>query len=150
MENASRALMIAAGVLVGLLILSLAVYLVQIFGDYAADMQSEIAENTLAQFNEKYMKYNGLNNLTIQDVVTVKNNALENNFSYSNYNLSQRAGDNNSFIDVFINGTWILGETDEELLKSELEDNGGSTRYSCVVQVNQNTGRVNRIIFRPN
>ena len=37
-ENASRALLIAAGVLVGVLLLSLAVYLFTIFGNFGSEM----------------------------------------------------------------------------------------------------------------
>ena len=152
MENASRALMIAAGVLMGVLILSLGIYLFHVFGDFVGNTQAEIAENELAQFNQKYLKYNGLTNLTIQDVLTVKNNALQNNYSYSSYVLTPNsAGDNNDFIDVYIQGEgWILNKADEELLINELENNASTPTYTCTVQVNTNTRRVNKITFTPN
>lgn len=152
MENASKALMIAAGVLMGILIVSLGVYLFYVFGDFVNNTQADIAENALAQFNEKYFKYNGLTNLTIQDILTIKNNALQNNYSYTNYVLTPNsAGDNNDFIDVYIQGEgWILNMSDEELLVNEVENNAITTTYKCTVQVNQNTGRVNRITFTPN
>lgn len=149
MENASNALMIAAGVLIGLLILSLGVYLIHIFGDYVSNTQAEVAENTLAQFNQEYLKYNGLDNLTIQDIVTVKNNALENNFSYSNYNTTQIAGENNAFVDVYIGTTRILDKSDEELLRIELQ-NLEPNEYKCQVKVSSVTGRVFKVIFTPN
>lgn len=152
MENASKALMIAAGVLMGLLIASLGIYLFHIFGDYVSNTQAEIAENTLAQFNQQYLKYNGLDNLTIQDIVTVKNNALQNNYSYSSYTLTPNiAGDNNDFIDVYIQGEgWILDMSDEELLVNELENNLATPTYTCIVHVNENTQKVNRVTFTRN
>ena len=44
MENASRALIMAAGVLVGVLLLSLAVYLFTIFGNFGSEMTTQMNE----------------------------------------------------------------------------------------------------------
>lgn len=57
MENATRALLMAAGVLVGMLIISLAVYLYYSLGGYVADRQEVIDANATAKFNEKFLKY---------------------------------------------------------------------------------------------
>ena len=57
MENASQALIIAAGILIGILILTLGSYLYIIFGDYVSNSQAEIAKNSLAQFNDQFLKY---------------------------------------------------------------------------------------------
>lgn len=151
MENASKALLIGAGVLIGVIILSMAVYLFGFFGRYAENTQNRITENQLAQFNDKFLKYSGLTDLTIQDLITVKNYALESNNKYGNYNLflnEFRAADNNEYIDVFyknISTTQILifYKSDEELLKESL-----NKKYTCKeVVVNRNTGRVNKIYF---
>ncbi len=162
MENASKALLIAAGVLIGVLILSMAVYLAHVLGEYAAETQSKIDENSVAQFNARFLQYAGLTQLTIQDVITVKNYALENNKEDVNYNPSldtYRAGVNNDYIDVYFAETkilahnqsaLILGKNDEDLLKSEmLEINSGKeyNRFTCEVEVNAQTGRVNKIYF---
>ena len=47
MENASKALLMAAGVLMGVVILSLAAYLFVTFSSSADDVKSEIANNQL-------------------------------------------------------------------------------------------------------
>ncbi len=154
MENASRALIITAGVLIGILVLSLAAYLYFVFGDYVANTHELIAINTLAQFNDKYLQYNNRTDLTIQDIVTVKNYALENNYSYSDYNINSTiAADNNNFIDVFKgeNRTVqnrILNIPDEQLLQEEL-NNGGQRKFTCEVTISQQTRRVNKIYFYP-
>ena len=59
MENASKALIMAAGVLIGMLILSLAVYLYIDFGTSAAQINSQITEQQIAQFNSKFTSYEG-------------------------------------------------------------------------------------------
>ena len=158
MENASQALLIAAGVLIGVLILSLAIYLFSVLGGHAANTQSKIDENQIAQFNDQFLKYSGLTGLTIQDIVTVKNYALESNEKADiNYKPSQdRAGDNNDYIDVYYadlktqaytEAAFILTKKDEELLKAELDKGKNSNRFTCEVKVNTNTGRVNKIYF---
>lgn len=149
MENASQALIIAAGVLLGILILSLGSYLYYIFGDYVSNTQAEIIENTLAQFNDEFLKYDKLNDLTMQDIVTIKNNALENNYKHSEYNTSIRAAENNNYIDVYIRNKLILNKSDEQLLLEELQDNGQTQKYTCEVKISTKTGRVYKVIFKP-
>ena len=90
MENASRALIMAAGVLVGVLLLSLAVYLFTIFGNFGSEMTTQMNEKNLSEFNAQFTKYesyqdeNGKwqNTCRAQDVVTIANLAKENNNKY--------------------------------------------------------------------
>lgn len=143
MENVTKALLIAAGVLIGIIILSLAVYLTNIIGAHAARTQEKIDSNAIAQFNEEFLKYNGFKNLTIQQVITLKNYALENNNKYFGYNWqSDRATGENDYIDVYLKGNIILGSNDEILLKSEM-----NKKFKCSVEVSSMTGRVYKIEF---
>ena len=64
MENATKALIIAAEVLIGLMILSLAVYLFVTFGQTAKEVDERNAETQLLQFNEQYATYLGLGQKT--------------------------------------------------------------------------------------
>lgn len=158
MENATQALLIAAGVLVGILILSLGIALMHMMGGYAANTQSRIDENQLSQFNNRFLKFQGSIDLNIQDVITVKNYALENNKQYLGYNLNiDRAQENNDYIDVYYGDTkakavLILNKLDEELLKTEmdkLQSNNelNSNRLTCEIEINNSTGKVNKIYF---
>lgn len=123
MENASQALIMAAGVLIGVLILSLAIYLGATMGNYAADTQKKIDEHIISEFNTEFLKYDGLTNLKIQDVVTLKNYALESNQKYEGYDYTKdRADDNNEYIDVYYkekssSQILIFNKKDEELLE---------------------------------
>ena len=162
MENASQALIIAAGVLIGILILSLGVALINIMGGYAESTQNRIDENKIAQFNDKFLKYNGLTDLNIQDVITVKNYALENNKKHFGYNYSNdRAEEENDYIDVYygekqINAyaisALILGTPDEQLLTEEMDKLKNDTtleanRFTCEVKINSRTGKVFKVYF---
>ena len=82
MENASKALLMAGGVLIGLLIISLGVYLFTNFGGTAGQIQANIDENQLAQFNSQFTSYEGRTDVTIHDVIDMASLASQNNISY--------------------------------------------------------------------
>ena len=63
MENASKALIMAGGVLIGVLIISLAVYLFVSFGQTSAEINSQNAQKQISQFNSQFTSYEGNNQL---------------------------------------------------------------------------------------
>lgn len=83
MENASKALLMAASVLIGILVLSLAVYLFVSFGQTSAELHKQQDEQRLEQFNTQFSSYVGKEDgITIYDIVTIANLATENNIYY--------------------------------------------------------------------
>lgn len=58
MENASKALMIAAEVLLGVLIISGAVYLFTQSGGFASNYYDSIQQQEIQSFNAQFEKYN--------------------------------------------------------------------------------------------
>ena len=90
MENATKALLIAAGVLIGVLILSVGVTLYTSLGSYIDSYQKEIDERAVQKFNEQFTRYINAESaladikftLTIQDIVTVASIAYQNNQKY--------------------------------------------------------------------
>lgn len=79
MENASKALLMAAGILIGIMILSLAVYLIFSFGGTSAEIGKQKQLDQINQFNAPFLVYDQRKDLTIYDVVTLANLATENN-----------------------------------------------------------------------
>lgn len=59
MENASKALMMIAEVLVGVMIISIGVYLFNEMGKYSAETTSKIEDTQIAQFNAQFLRYYG-------------------------------------------------------------------------------------------
>lgn len=89
MENASKALLMAAGVLIGLLLLTLAVYLFTTFGANAREIRNEINSAQLTEFNAKFNVYADRKDITIYNIISLANLAKENNEYHkddSNYN----------------------------------------------------------------
>jgi hypothetical protein len=71
MENASKALLMAAGMLVALMILSLAVYLFVEFGSTSAEYYEQIKEQDIVKFNKDYTVFEGRTNITIYEIVSL-------------------------------------------------------------------------------
>ena len=152
MENASKALLMAAGVLMGVVILSLAAYLFVTFSSSADDVKSEIANNQLNKFNSQFLAYEQREDLTVYDILTAVNLA-ENN------NKQLEPGDTN-YITVMIDNSVVNSTEIEEKIKPEnleegemKEDNnlGGKSlkNYKCKVLLSDITGRVNVVNFSP-
>lgn len=155
MEDSVKALIISAGLLIGLMIVSFGIILFSSLNKYSDNAQNRIDENTLQQFNQKFTKYINCDDerdsvpsfeLTIHDVITVANTAYESN---ENYELTAPSN-NNYYVSVYISDTDIVKEIKngniEELLK-----NNSTKKYKCTyrnVKINENTGRVYEIKFQ--
>ena len=113
MENAVKALYMAAGVLIGIMILSLAVVLFSSLQGYMEETNKQIMFNEVTRFNAKYTKYVDTE-LTIQDIITVAGEAYENNKSYNiDPNAFPSAKDNKKYCNPLfkLNLRCIIGST---------------------------------------
>ncbi len=161
MENASKALLMAAGVLMGLMIMSLAVYLFASFGGTSGQIHENIEENQLSQFNSQFTSYVGKDNVTIHDVISMANLATQNN---QNYEFDRRStGEvtgNDNYIQVLLNGTRIeygfgddlVNVVEKEYNKLISEDvseivqgNDELKKYNVQVEISEVTRRVFRV-----
>lgn len=160
MENASNALLIAGGVLIGVLILSLAVYLFADFGSTSADINQRTTEQQLTQFNSKFTVYESSDyKWTIYDIVTVAGYAHENNKYYTdNMTEANSAYFNDNYkITVTMTGNRTLSIDTKNIQDSvadkyngmihdEVKNNTELPTYNCVITYHDN-GRVSTIIF---
>ena len=161
MENASNALLIAGGVLIGVLILSLAVYLFADFGSTSADINQRTTEQQLAQFNSKFTVYESSDfKWTIYDIVTVAGYAHENNKYYTDNMTEAEANsadfNNNYKITVKLKGSQIFSYTENiqdymadnynSMIHDEVTKNTVLPKYNCVISYHDN-GRESTIKF---
>lgn len=89
MENASKALIIAGTILISVMIVSLAVYVFNMFGKYSESKYSEIEQHQIAEFNNRFYKFYGSTvnsegvakpiECTIHDIVSLANFAQKHN-----------------------------------------------------------------------
>lgn len=79
MENASKALTIAAEILIGVLLLTLLVFLFRAMGSFSNTVNSNIEAKNISEFNNPFEHYRGRNDITAQDIVTMGNLAKQYN-----------------------------------------------------------------------
>ena len=109
MENASKALIMAAEILLGLAIISIGVYLYNTFGSYSKSTTSQIEQAQIAQFNNQFLKYYGSRTVvnggvekqepikcTIHDIASIVNLARKNN---TEYEVTEKK-DNNVYVQI--------------------------------------------------
>lgn len=149
MENATKALYIAAGVLMGIMILSLAVMLFSSLQGYINEYKSKNEFNELNSFNSKYQNYLYTEkSLTIQDIVTVAGMAYEDN-STLNINPEEwnDISKNSLYIGIFLNGKRI-DQTIKEDIQDLLVENKEKKYKSIITGVEYNgVGRICKLSF---
>lgn len=156
MENASKALIIVASVLISLMVISLGVYLYATMSEYATSTQEQIEQDKINSFNNKFLKYDTRTNLTIYDIITIANYARETNENNEYYIENGTNYDKStSYISVVIkkkNGTEEhLENKEEKELKGMLKDeefansDGTLQEYKCNVLINENTLKVYKV-----
>lgn len=131
MENASKALIMAGSVLIGVLILTLFVYLFRTMGEYAASAERDRAQTQIEMFNANFTKFVGetvyedefgneetvAKTCTMHDVVTVANFAKQTNQALG-YETEQDYSDGSSYIQV----EFFVSGHRREHLESTIED----------------------------
>ena len=78
MENASKALLIAGGMLLLILVMSLAAYIFKQLGSQTSGFYRDMSETEIFEFNQQFFNYEG-KKLRIQDVITIINLAKDSN-----------------------------------------------------------------------
>ena len=121
MENASKALLMAAGVLIGVLILSLGVYLFVNFSQHASQTYDQIKEDQINQFNSEFVALQG-KNITIYDVISVVRKARE-------YNEVNEVNDEDNGIKVTLKGHDDSLNVENLSLKSSTEQLTDISKY---------------------
>lgn len=147
MENASRALLMAASVLVGILIISVGVALFSSFAGSNKNIIDKIEESKISEFNNRFFKYYGEGKeVTAHDVITIVNVARQNN--------NELEGTSPDYIRVQLNSeTNFEKKTEEEYIEFiknnmlvEDDSTGKITKtklYECTdIKISTETGKV--------
>lgn len=150
MENASKALIMAGGVLIGILIITLAVYLFIDFGTTSAEINRENDTRQLTQFNTQFSVYLGRTNISGYELISVINLAKENNRQNANTNNYNYAS-NGYRIEIYVDGRSVVDENLSTLEEKYLKNNESNQLYTCsnVVYDDEN-GRIRSVYFVTN
>lgn len=79
MENASKALLIAGGVLIAIIILTIGVTLYTMYSKQSKEYNEIFSATEISKFNSKFEVYIGRTDITAQEIVTVVNLAKQYN-----------------------------------------------------------------------
>lgn len=153
MENASKALIMAGGILIGLLIISLAVYLFVDFGKTAADINDQNADQQIVEFNSRFTQYESYKDdagnwkTTIYDIISLAGYAKENNEYY------KESSDEQISVNIVGNhpNNNIQQLSDYNSFMSQyMYDGSGTTlkKFRCVSILYNTRGKVKSINFK--
>lgn len=177
MENASKALIMAATVLLGVMIISVGVTLFKTFSDFSSDTAQKMQEKQISEWNNTYLKYYGTNitskinskgqlveeqgpiKVTAHDIVSVINSAAQNNIYYfeDETDKTKYAGNENYYyVQVSIAGltkgnnaeNWDEEQKMQFLKQNSLTDKNETMYFKCTdVKISSVTKRVYSITF---
>lgn len=130
-ENASRALLMAATMLITVMVLAIGVYLFVTYSQYSADAYKTMEQNQINQFNNQFLKYYGENTrtengvdvtetilCTAHDIMTVANIAQQNNENYEISDLKLGNG-NTNYVQIAVKGNNINFKPKDILINLE-------------------------------
>lgn len=64
------------------MVIGIGTFLFLIFGNYAKEVELDKEKVQINSFNQKFLKYENSDNITIHDIITLANFAIENNKKY--------------------------------------------------------------------
>ena len=126
MENAAKALTIAAGVLIGVIIITIAVYLFTTLGNTSSEVYSKVEQEKIDKFNNQFLKYDGLANCRAHDIVSIANLAKNNN---EYYELTEGSG-YNYYVNVNVIGQKNNLERESEEYYTNFIENNSTIRIA--------------------
>ena len=127
MENASKALIFVGEILIGVLILSLASYIIIQFGSFSKNINEQMSAAEIRSFNVKFTSFSERANISMQEIATISNFAKQSNNRYN-----ANPGDA-YYVDVRIDGESVLDDSINEFL----EDNKNTKYYSCNITLSK-------------
>ena len=147
MENASKALLMAGGILIALLVIGLVVLMFTELSDFQ-NSQNDMKKSTqVAEFNNQYEPYNK-ENLTIMELKTVYNKIMSHNLKNPEMNIEFN-GDNLGSLDN--NG---VSTTVKKLLEGNFSDIEEGYKmnesFKCTGITYSDDGYINSISFQKN
>jgi len=77
MENASKALLLAGGVLIGLIVISIGVYLFNSYRENAISYNKQMQATEIRKFNVNFTNFEGRTDITIHEIITLTNFAIQ-------------------------------------------------------------------------
>ena len=138
MENASKALLMAGGILIALLIIGSLVLLFSNLQDYQNKTDVSTKQSQVAKFNNQFEPYNK-KDLTLMELKSIYNKIISNNTKYPEYKIESNiitAGNT-----VYPNIATSFSEIDETDKQNKI--------FECIkIEYNNPDGRISKMDFK--
>lgn len=156
MENASKALLIAGGVLIAILLLTLFSYLFTQMSTSTSNIYKNLYASEVAEFNQKFINYEGRGIYARE--ITNDDGTKENVYDYLTYqdiatliNLAKDSEENSTFkaeVKIMVDGTNVADKDLKDWLK-EAQGDGTKKEYICEkVNINSETALVDEVVIK--
>ena len=141
MENASKALIIAGGVLVAILLLSLFSYMFTRMSNNTSNIVKIMEQSKIREFNQQFFNYEGRDDLTIQDIATMVNIANDNNKT-AKFPVK---------VEIIVDGVSLTGS--EDIFSKYIDSVKENKKYKIEngnIIVDTSTSVVKKVLIAPN
>ena len=146
MENATKALLISGGILIGLLAISIGVYLFANYSQIGSTYDRSLQATEIQKFNANFTKFEGRDDITLHEIVSVANYARE-------YNDKNEGSGNHIAVNVIGITPPGLTRKDEGIYITDLTElikNDDGSDYTMNSILYDSDGLVNGITFYKN
>lgn len=133
MENASKALLIAGGILIAMLIIGSLVLLFNNIASYQSNEDANAKQSQIAKFNNQFEPFNK-DELTLNELRSIYNKITSNNNKFPEYKIE------NNIKAIYSNISADFGE---------IEENEKITKkFKCInIEYNNPDGRISKMFF---
>ncbi len=147
MENASKALIIAAEVLFGVLLVTVGLFIFRAMGDFSDTVEDNIEQTVIRQFNAQYEEYLFKHDkLTAQDVVTLGNLAKNYNDYRGEIAITVKV---NNVESKFVNAHALTDKDIYEFINQYSVKN--EIYFTCkTINYNPESGKIDNIVLAKN
>ena len=132
MENASKALILAGEMLIGVIVLGLLSYLFVSMGRSSKKINNQIETDRVLVFNNHFTDFNGRVDITANEIVTVLNFAKKNN---KDYNIDA-SSNSVYYVDVLVDNVSIINYSEDQL--NEFLKNNNIKYFKCNAKYTKN------------
>lgn len=145
MENASKALIIAGGILIAILVISIGVYLFANYADMGSSYEQNFSTAETQKFNVNFTKFKDRNDITIQEIVTLVNFAKQYK-EKTEINVTISIPSKPDLITYLETNPSGSISRDEKIIEDLIKENSDK-KFTCTNIEYGNDGRVNIISF---
>ena len=138
MDNASKALIIAGEILIGMLIIGIISYILLTMGKTAQSYDEHISQVEIDRINSYFAKFQSRTDITANEIVSAVNYAKEQN--------EKQPVQIKVIAPGFVDAVKATSSQLMDFIKTNTESTSG-VKYSCSVHYDSNTGLIDIVTF---